>query len=321
MKSPSVFGRQRKLFNGITRGEMQQLLSGFRTTILLALFILLLSSSCRQREEARTFMPDISVFDLDKDDIEDIRAIFYDLYSPMESHRLFRQIDVLFDPAILNPPDNIHRYNSSNKRAVNLGIYGANMSFSQMFGQTQEAINYMSAIYQLADNLGIGGSIIERAEQARNGAIYHPDSLFDIASDIYISADRQLRETGRHGAAALILAGGWTEALYIACSFHDPLDPDLNLEQQILTQKYSLDRLIALLANHQDDPFIARYLLMFRQLKNIFDSVEILFEEGDLLIDTTSKTIVSNEREYVYDRLNIDEIARLVAIIRNDMVN
>ncbi len=306
---------------GITGPEKQQSFSGLKTTFLLALLILLVAVSCRQREETRTFVPEITEFDLDKDDIEEIRAIFYDLYSPMESHRLFRQIDVLFDPSILNSPENIYRYNSSNKIAVNLGIYGSDMSFSQMFGQTQEAINYMSVIYQLAENLGIGGAIIERAEQARDGAIYHPDSLFDIASDIYISADRQLKESNRHGAAALIMAGGWTEGLYIACSFHDPLDPDLNLEQQILTQKYSLDRLTALLANYQDDPFIARYLLMFRQLKNIFDSAEILFEEGDLYIDTTSKKIVSNDREYVYDKLNIDEIARLVTIIRNDMVN
>ncbi len=287
---------------------------------LLAALLLMTAFSCRQREETRTFMPEITELELDINDLEEIRAIFYDLYSPMESHRLFQQIDIVFDENILNQPENIYRYNSSNKIAVNLGIYGTAMSFSHMFGQTQEAINYMAVIYRMADRLGIGGNIINQAESARDGVIYHPDSIFIIATGLYLEADRQLRHSDRHGAAALILAGGWVEGLYIACHFHDPEDPDLNLEQQILTQKYSLDRLTALLANYQDDPFIARYLLMFRQLKNVFDSVEILFDEDDLIIDTASRTIVSRDRQHVYNPVDIEEITRLVGIIRDDMI-
>ncbi|TVR71678.1 MAG: hypothetical protein EA408_08535 [Marinilabiliales bacterium] len=287
---------------------------------MLAALIVITAFSCRQREETRTFMPEVTQIDLDINDLEEIRAIFYDLASPMESQRLFQQINILFDENILNQPENIYRYNSSNKIAVNLGIYGTAMSFAHMFGQTQEAINYMSVIYRMADRLGIGGNIINQAEAVRDGVIYQPDSLFRIASSLYIEADRQLRQNERHGAAALIIAGGWVEGLYIACHFHDPEDPDLNLEQQILAQKYSLDRLTALLANYQDDPFIARYLLMFRQLKNVFDSVEILFEEDDLIIDTASRTIVSKERQYVYNPRNIEEIIRLVGIIREDMI-
>ena len=293
----------------------------FKASILFAFLILLIAYSCRQAEETRTYIPEITELELDEEDIEEIKSIFYDLYSPMETQRLFRQIDVVFDPSILNSPGNIYRYNSSNKMAVNLGIYGADMSFSQMFGQTQEAINYMSVIYRLSENLGIGGAVIDRAERARTGAAYDPDSLFNIATDIYITADQQLKESGRHGAAALILAGGWVEALYIACSFHDPDSPDLNLEQQIIAQKYSLERLITMLSNYQDDPFFARYLLMFRQLRNIFDSAEILFNENDLLIDTINRTIVSQETKYVYNSSDIKNIARLVTIIRNDMIN
>ncbi len=288
--------------------------------ILLILFMII-SVSCRQQKEETTFTGQDYDFEQEYAEILEVREIFYDLYSPMEAHRLFKQIDLVFDPSILNPLENQYRYGSSNKNAVNLGIYGADMSYCHLFGQTQEAINYMSAIYRLADRLGIGESILTRAEDARDRSVYHPDSLFDIASDIYISADRQLRESDRAGAAALILAGGWIEALYIACSFYDIDNPDSNLEEQILTQKYSLDRLIALLSNYQDDEFIAKYILMFRQLKQSFDSVEILFEQDDLVIDTVNRTIGTAHPTFIYTDYKITEIAKIVTLIRNDMIN
>ncbi len=287
---------------------------------LLILFMII-SVSCRQQQEETTFTGEDYYFEQEYDEILKVREIFYDLYSPMEAHRLFKQIDLVFDPAILNPLENQFRYSSSNKNAVNLGIYGADMSYCHLFGQTQEAINYLSAIYRLADRLGIGESILTRAEDARDRSVYHPDSLFNIASDIYISADRQLRESDRAGAASLILAGGWIEAIYIACSFYDIDNPDRNLEEQILTQKYSLDRLIALLSNYQNDEFIAKYILMLRQLKLSFDSVDILFEQDDLVIDTTSKTIETIRPTFVYTGNKIAEIANLVTLIRNDMIN
>ncbi len=286
---------------------------------LLILF-LIISVSCRQPQEETAFSGEDYHFEQEYAEILEVREIFYDLYSPMEAHRLFNQIDLVFDPAILNPLENQFRYGSSNKNAVNLGIYGADMSYCHLFGQTQEAINYMSAIYRLADRLGIGESILTRAEETRDRSVYHPDSLFDIASDIYISADRQLKESDRAGAASLILAGGWIEALYIACSFYDIDNPDRTLEEQILTQKYSLDRLIALLSNYQNDEFIAKYVLMLKQLKLYFDSVDILFEQDDLIIDTTNKTIGSARPTFVYTQNKIAEIASLVTLIRNDMI-
>ncbi|MFO7924428.1 MAG: hypothetical protein R6U58_12130 [Bacteroidales bacterium] len=310
MNLPALKCKNRRLFN-ITG------IPAFFITIFL-----LTAVSCGQSPEEKSFV-DYPVLTEENEypELTDIKAIFYDLYSPVKAHRLFQQINVVFDPDILNPVDNVFRYSSSNKIALNLGIYGADMSFCHMFGQTQEAINYMSAVYRLSERLGIAGNIITEAENARESTIYNPDSLFNIASNIYIAADRQLKESGREGAASLILAGGWIEAFYIACSFYDKENPDSNLEEQILTQKYSLDRLTAMLSNHQNNEFIAKYLLMIRQLQHKYDSVEILFSQDDLIIDTTKKTIESDKPKFVYTATDIEEIIRLVTLIRQEMVN
>ena len=41
------------------------------------------------------------------------------------------------------------------------------------------------------------------------------DSLVKIANELYVSTDKYLKENERESSAALIILGGWTEALYI----------------------------------------------------------------------------------------------------------
>jgi hypothetical protein len=290
--------------------------------ITIYIFALLLLSifSCRQGTEEQkivTSRVDSSIYA----DTKDIKLIFYDMSSPVDAHRLFRQLDIVFDPSILNPPDNFTKYSTASKIAVNLGIFGANMSFCHMFGQTQEAFNYLSAIHKLAENLGISHGLISMAGDAVEKLINSPDSLAGFASQLYTSVDRNLLEHGKSGAASLIIAGGWIEALYIACCFHDYSNPEKILEEHILTQKYSLDRLVTMLSNHQNDDMVSKYLLMIRQLKRIYDNIEILYEIDDLSIDVSRKTIEAGQPQFNYSENEIDQIVKMVSMIRHDMVN
>lgn len=286
--------------------------------MLFSLFFLFFIS-CRQGvDEKEVLFEDFEVHEI-FEELSDIKEIFYDMYSPVETYRFFEKFNSVFEPAILNPPGNVYRYTTSNKIAVNIGIYGADMSFCFMFGQSQESINYLFTIYRLAENLGISDSFISNTSDARS-ILYNQDSLFNMAGRIYLNADKQLKKSDREGAAALILAGGWIEALYIAGNFYDKNDPDLLLVEQILSQKYSLDRLIALLATHQKNEMVSRYLLMLRQLKNIYERVAIMFEKDDLRIDTTKRTIEAREPVFSYAENDIEDIISLVNLIRRDMI-
>ncbi len=293
----------------------------FLKPLLFKTVLLLIVVSCSQGQKDSSFNDTEIEINEDYEELSELREIFYDLYSPTEAHKLIQHLDITFDPDILNPTENQYQYISSGKNAVNLGVYGADLSYCHLFGQAQEAINYMTAIYRLADRLGVGGDIVSQTERAMERSVYDPDSLFAKAGDIYYQADNRLKENEREGAAALILAGGWVEALYIAASFYDENNPDPNLEKQILSQKYSLERLVALLSNFQNDEFTARYLFMLRQLKIVFDTVEILYEQDDLVIDREHRKITSASPEFVYSPGTITQITSKINSIRTDMVN
>jgi hypothetical protein len=291
-----------------------------KITIYILALLLLPVFACRQvPEEQKTVIPLADSFIYI--DENELKPIFYDMSLPVEAHRLFRQLNIIFDPLILNPPGNFTRYSTGSKIAVNLGIYGANMSFCHMFGQTQEAFNYLSAIHKLAGNLGISNDLISLAGNAVEQLIHSPDSLAEVATSLYILVDRNLLELGKAGAASLIIAGGWVEALYIACCFYDGGNREKILEEQIISQKYSLDRLVAMLSNHQNDDMVSKYLLLVRQLKRVYDNVEIYYEKDDLSIDMTRKTIESGHPRFNYSQDDIDQIVKMVSLIRQDMVN
>lgn len=309
------------MFYNWTASRLRRGVCLFLKPLLLNTVLLLIVVSCSQGKEDRSFNDDEIESNDDYEELSELREIFYDLYSPTDAHKLIQNFDITFNPDILNPVENQYRYISSGKNAVNLGIYGADLSFCHLFGQAQEAINYMTAIYRLADRLGVGGDIVSQTERAMERSVFDPDSLFSKAGDIYYQADIKLKENEREGAAALILAGGWVEALYIGASFYDENNPDQNLEKQILSQKYSLERLVALLSNYQNDEFIARYLFMLRQLKIVFDSVEILYEDDDLVIDRENRKITSASPEFVYSSSTITQITSKIKLIRSDMVN
>jgi hypothetical protein len=292
-----------------------------RAKYLLLLFGLILFS-CKPRQPQIESLSEQDIESLQEtyDELMAAKTIFYDIYSPVEASRVFQEIGAVFDMNILNPVRNADSYVTSQKRAINLGIYGADLSFCRMFGQTQESINYLSAIYKLSEQLGIPSDLISENQRKLEKHISNPDSLFDIASRIYVAADAHLKEADRASAAALILTGGWVEAMYIATWFYDPANPEQRLIDQIALQKYSLNRLITHLNNLHEEPEVGKYLLMLRQLKNVYDRFEIFYEMNDVKIDTLRKEIKTTSVSTNIQPADIQEIKHIVQTIRSQIV-
>ncbi|MBA7575268.1 hypothetical protein ES708_17089 [subsurface metagenome] len=195
--------------------------------------------------------------DLDKEieDIGDIyqsigkmvkneKSIFYGLYSPVEVTRVFESIGAEYTPAILNSTENSSNYITSSKIALNLGVYGVDLSYIQLFHLTQESINYWTVISKLTNQLGIPGDIINTPRESLDENYNNPDSLVQIATATFSIVKNHLKEQNRESAAAMIIIGGWVEALYIATeALYNEENPDPEIISIIAEQKYSLNSL------------------------------------------------------------------------------
>ncbi|GAB4300061.1 MAG: hypothetical protein Kow0068_23460 [Marinilabiliales bacterium] len=252
---------------------------------------------------------------------KNVKMIFYNVPSPMELAQLLQQTGAEYNSDILNDYRNYEKYTTNSKVALNLGIYGADLSYARMFDQIQSSVNYLSSIRKLSDFLGIpqeeGSFAVSRIEENMENR----DSILIIISETYAEADSYLKENGRGGTAALIIIGGWIEALYISTHIIDEYNPNQPLLNLIAEQKYSLNNLIELAKTYPDDEEVLECIPFLKELESKFEKIEIIYKKGAVITDEENKTTTIESQTIVNipDGL-IKEIGIIVEDYRNKII-
>ena len=281
---------------------------------------LVLFSACRNESpDSRAFYDTDSTKSIEET-VKKAKSIFYHMYLPSEMYKVFEKAGAIYNPDILNPVENVNLYETSAKAAMNMGIYGVDLSYNKMFGQNQKTLLYFSVIHKLSQQLGIPDMKFAMALKRMEKNISNRDSLTQYAMDIYVSANHFLNENDRQSISAMILAGGWIEALYIATKIADENTSNQEIIERIAFQKYSLRTLVSLLNNYQSEPNITKYLLMLNSLNKTFDKFDIYYERGDVSIDTINKLISTHKVDFTMQQKDLKEIKSVIEQIRKDMV-
>ncbi len=242
--------------------------------------------SAAEQKEANVDMNDFK-----ETSISESRSISYEMTLPAEMAGLFDHVGADFYPEFLNPADEFGKYNKPVKVALNLGVFGVDLSYVKMFGQHQRSVGYLNAIHRLAGKMNIPREIYGDVLENMEFFVTNKDSLSKVTMDLYIATDEFLKQDGQEGAASLVAMGGWIESMYIATRIWEMRPDNLALQDKIAEQKYSLNSLIALMNNYQSDLDLAEYLLMLKNLRRTYDKFQLFYKAGDVEVDTSSKTI------------------------------
>ena len=259
---------------------------------LAGIISFLIFSGCSQRGQQGLDLKgsiDISDFKETTDSVN--RSIYYTMSLPVEMARLFDHVGANFYPDLLSPPDKFGKYTRPVKIALNLGVYGVDLSYVKMFNQHQRSVAYLASINRLADELGIPKEIYGNVMDNLEFFVSNPDSLSQVATRLYSATDDYLKKDGQEGAASLVAMGGWIESMYIATRIYENDPGNIALQDKIAEQKYSLNSLIALMNNYHADLDLAEYLLMLKNLRRTYDQFQLYYKTGNVIVDTSSKTI------------------------------
>jgi hypothetical protein len=200
--------------------------------------------------------------------------IFYNMYLSVEMSSLFNAAGAIFNQNLLNSTDKISNYTASSKKALNLGVYAVDLSYSRVFEQIETAGKYFNAMEKLAEELGIPANFFENSAMRFDRNIDNKDSLIKIANEVYVAADTYLKENERYNASAQIIMGGWIEAIYIAIDIAKTTR-DFDVIERLAEQKYSLDNLMEMLQNYSNDPVINEYLVNLKAIQTVFNTFEV----------------------------------------------
>lgn len=253
------------------------------------------------------------------DRAEKIALVIETLPPPLETATMFQNSRSKFDPSILNPVENVPNYSTNNKRAINFGIYGADISYINLFEQTQESVFYLHGTKMLADELGISNAFTPIMMERLEENIDNRDSIIKILQESFVIIDAYLTETDQDNLSALIITGGWIEGIHLGVRMIQELHPDEELARRIAFQKFSLEALLDLLETYED-PAIKKLVVELQDLKSIYSKIEVV---GGKEIANSDKIITAQNKgvSLKYNMEMINEIGTKIENIRNRLIS
>jgi hypothetical protein len=313
-KSKSVF-----LYIWLLNKKDMKTKNTFKSILLLSTSVALFSCGGSETDSETITATDTAVTLSEKD--SKAQNVFYSIPSPIETTSLLKAAGAKYNSQYLNPIENVSKYSSVKQKAINLGIYGADLSFTSMFDKTQESMLYLRCTNKLATGLGISGSFDEKTTERIEANMESRDSLLSIISDSYWNADSYLKENGQPGVSALIIAGGWIEGLYIATKIATDTK-NKEVATRIGEQKLSLDNLVALLeAYSADNEGVKEVLGLMTPLKAIYDGIKVEPSETTVSTDKDKGvTTIGNNSSYKISADQLKAISDKAAEIRNKMI-
>lgn len=200
-----------------------------------------------------------------------VKKIFYSIPSPVEMVSLIRESGARYDHTVLNDVQNRSNYTNAKSKAMNLGIYGADLSYTSVFNQNQESIIYLSCAKQLADDLGVSGAFSDEMMERVEMNLEDRDSLMHIITETFYELDAYLKENDRSNISAQVITGGWLEGLYLASIMVEKSGTDGELTDRLVDQKYALEDLIALNEAYNQGGSLDNIISDLKHLKEVYD--------------------------------------------------
>jgi hypothetical protein len=192
----------------------------------------------------------IVVDDNTKQAVQETKLNAQNVFNSMPDRKLILKLieenKIEYDPQFLNDPNSVSKYSIEFYKAVNLGIYGSDLSIANSFDQTQESMVFLKCVNSLAVNIGVNNAfdqvMFDRMEANRE----NKDSTLEIITNAFKKADQILKINNRPATSAVILAGSWIEGMYVSCQMAQTINNE-KIIKTIIDQNESLKNLIIML--------------------------------------------------------------------------
>jgi hypothetical protein len=205
----------------------------------------------------------------------------------------------IFNYDLLNSYTNAQNYTTSRSKALNLGIYGADLNYLIHFEQSENSIKYLIASRQLAAQIGVAMAFDQETIKKYESNMENKDALITIIFLAYDNVKKMLKSEDQFLLSTLVLTGSWIENMYLATQllpYFESTEIKTELVQKIIQQNEYLDNMTALVSELQEGDNIYINNLM-KDLSKI-DSVYQTFD-NKLLTEEDIKSLgeeISNLR-------------------------
>jgi hypothetical protein len=261
------------------------------TLFILTLAVIFSLASCKSGNTAST---DTTATDtVSKTELsQDVKDVVYPLPTPFEVTNMLNQIGAKYNSSILNPANKAEKYFTETSKAVNLGIYGADLAYAASYDKKQDVKFYSGALKKLASDLGVNIDYDKLMSDENKEKLNNKDSLVSIITNTFFDTYSSLNEKSNPDLAVVMTTGMWVELMYIATHISEDSYNYSGIVKLITDQKGSYGKLMELLSGKESNKDIKDLQAKLSVLKPVFDKIESGLSEQDYnLILTTIQDV------------------------------
>lgn len=251
---------------------------------------------------------------------EQIENIVYNIPSPTETVSILKRAGATYVFDYPNDPLNVEDYQSLSKEAMNMGVYGADLTYATVFNKTTETTFYLSCVTKLGRKLGVEQVFNEDVNERIQDNVDNRDSMQVIVNETFWELDAYLKEQGRENISSLVVAGGWIESLYLAAQFVKTNPENAEMKERLAEQKYSLNNLVGLMKGYKNKPGVEEVLSQLIELKDVFDQIKETKTKSDNKGDE-KELIIGNVITLEMSEQILNEIIEKVEEVRFEIVS
>lgn len=228
------------------------------------------------------------------------------LPSSMRIAGIFKRSGLKFIEASLNPLDNSKNYKTSYTKALNLGVYSADMAYCLLNKQYALSKSYLKGSKDIGGELGLNSAfeannLAKRFESNMN--LGKDDSLLNIISDLQLETDLVLEKSNQQHITTIIFAGAWIETLYSASQVYK--SGEQTIIPALLEQVSLVNNILAVLEKQKaSESNIQSLIENLTVLKAEFNSISALKDKDLDEIDYTKTTFSKDEITRLCDKIN-----------------
>lgn len=188
---------------------------------------------------------------------QEVEEYIYPLPSTFEVTNMLNEIEASYIFDIANNPENAGSYFTEKNRAINLGIYIADLAYATTYNQTSEVQEYFRAIEQLTRELDLTAAFSDDLPEQISENINNKEKLVDIVTNVFQNAYSFLNKQGRTELSYLVLAGTVYEGLYLTTHISENTFQNPRLIETILFQKQHIRELGEMMEEYKDSELLS----------------------------------------------------------------
>jgi hypothetical protein len=204
----------------------------------------------------------------------EIKKTVYPLPTSAEIIKMLTELEVGYIIGVSNPADNATNYITSKSQAINLGIYGADLSYATLYNMNQDVINYLDVIRELTNSLKMSKIYSKALYEDIKDSYDNKDRLVDLLTNAFNETYAYLNENEQQSLALLVVAGAWIEGMYITVHISESVYHVEGIVRVLLEQKSSFETFLEIAKPHDDDPVVREILEILDPVREVYETVE-----------------------------------------------